>query len=64
MAPGYRRSSKNPQFNPVNNFYEKGLYKTENNFGTCSVHLLKPNAEALGYSQMSLRDQEHKAERR
>jgi hypothetical protein len=30
---GCRRSSKNPQVKPVNNFHEKGIYKTENNFG-------------------------------
>lgn len=34
MAPGYWLSLKNPPFELLNNFYEKRIYKTENNFGT------------------------------
>jgi hypothetical protein len=45
---GSRRSSKNPQSKPANNFYEKQLYKAENNFGTCNDNVSDPNAKTLG----------------
>jgi len=40
----------------VNNFYEKGIYKTENNFGTLHCRYVFPALKRRAILDKSLRD--------